>query len=152
MFNFIDKNFEKIKDSSKVLCVRPYKKEGMMALFAVISLGRKRYELVQLTEAQLFNTFPSEPLLHFYNEGGMSNLQNFVNLDNYFAFNKEHFVGFGYSEYVDDQRKCILYAKFKDGSATYMSSHRMHRFIRKDIVKLRKFMMENDIDLKNRKY
>ena len=150
MFDFIDKNLEKIKDYSKVLCVRPYKKKGMMALYAIVSKQVGEYELVQLTEGQSLMDFPAEPLSHFYIEKDCKFLfNNFINFSNYYAFNKKHFAGFGYASYLDRPYSCTLYAKFKDGSASYMSTHKKERFIKKDMVRLEKLSIEHGLEFED---
>ena len=150
MFDFIDKNLEKIKDPSKILCVRPYKKKGLMALYAIVCKQIGEYELLQLTEGQSLMDFPAEPLFHFYVEKeGKFLLNNFINFSNYYAFNKKLFAGFGFASYLDRPSSCILYAKFKDGSASYMSTHKKERFIKKDMVRLKALSIEHGLEFED---
>lgn len=148
MFEYIDENLIKIKDTSKVLCYRPYKMNGKVALYAIITKEIGEYEFIPLSKPKMSINFPIQPIYHFYNECGRSVLKNFVCLNNYYAFNKEYFTGLGYSELFYNTQKYALYAKFKDGSATYLANYKKDSFMKKGIVKLRKFLNENGIEPK----
>lgn len=148
MYTYLDENFEKIRDVSKVLCVKPIEKEGKFALYAIISHKPGKYEFVQLTKPLPLILTPFEPMIYFQQQVGRFYMQNFIVLENYYAFNKKHFNGLGHTNFPN-KNKCVLYAKFKDGSGIYMASHKRSRFIERQFENLQKDLLKNGINLKN---
>jgi len=143
---FNEKGLDKIKDFKNVLLIRPIKEGSNMWMRAIVKTGEGEYEAVDVTYPQWFMEFPFEPILSLQFYFGKYYFDNFIIDDNMRALNKEHFVGFYSADNINDPKRIVICAEFKDGSSAVYQSQKKKTFEKKGIYAFRKFLKNNGLE------
>ena len=117
---FIYENLKNIADSKNVLMIRPYRKNGKYYLGALTTTKKGFYEVIPLTLPESKFSFYFEPIDYFGKKVGIFYMENFVVLNNWVAFNKNHLKNFGYTDVLEEPKAIDVIAKFNDGSCAFI--------------------------------
>jgi len=112
MFEYINDNLEKIKNPNDVMMIKTIRGDVKNYLGAYLKSG----ELIRLTKSKGFMAYPFDPFYWLSSQVvGKWYLQNFEEISDHVAINKNYLEGFVYSDSLERKKRYDLFVNLSGG-------------------------------------